>query len=577
MISLIRKPLAVILVATIALAGLREQPSRAGGKKPAKPKLAVIVVIDQLRGDYLEKWHDLFIDGGFKRILSEGAWFTNCHYPFSDTLTAAGHASMVTGASPNKHGIIANEWYDRLSGEVITAVQSDRYEPVPPPVPDKNAKEQKRISGGSPLRRREESIGDVLFRASGGKSKIGSLSIKDRAAILLAALRAHFAYWFSTSAGKFVTSTYYNDTPHAWVKDFNQKAPQDQFFGKSWTLLRKNLDYVKHAGLDDISFEGTGYEQGRTFPHPLTGKLTKPGKKYYEALTNSPQGNELLLELAKTAIDAEKMGQGENTDLLCLSFSCNDLIGHCWGPDSQEVLDATLRTDLIIKELLDVLDAKVGKGQYLLVLSADHGICPIPEVAKAQGKDAGRVSQDRLRTGAEAHLQTTYSKDGKKRLWIEKMSGSWFYFNKGVMRELALAPAEVEKTLADWLVKQPGVQAAFTRTQVGGSQKLDDPLTESVRLSFHPEASGEVKVLLKPYYLFTADLVKAPAYATTHGSPHPYDTHVPLVVFGPRVEPGKRTERVTPLAIATILAHGLNIALPSAAEAPLPAGLFKKD
>jgi hypothetical protein len=306
----------------------------------------------------------------------------------------------------------------------------------------------------------------------------------------------------------------------------------------------------------------------------MKGGLDKVGKKYYDALTVSPYGNELLLALAKTAILAEKMGQGEETDLLTLSFSSNDLIGHCWGPDSQEVLDVTLRSDVIVKELLDFLDAKVGKEQYILALSADHGICPIPEVAKAQGKDAGRVSANGLRSGGEAHLQATFAKDGKKLPWIEKMSGSWFYFNKGVLRELGLSSAEVEKSLADWLAKQPGVQTAFTRSQVEGKPKLADPLTETVRLSFRPEASGDVKVLLKPYHLFTTDLVKSPAYATTHGSPHPYDTHVPLLVFGTGVHPGTHAERITPQAMATILAHGLHVPLPAAAEAPLPRGVF---
>ena len=246
---------------------------------------------------------------------------------------------------------------------------------------------------------------------SKGKAKIGSLSIKDRAAILMAALRAHFVYWFSTGAGNFVTSTYYNDAIHAWVNDFNKQAPQDKGFGKDWTRLRADLDYAKFSGPDDVAAEGTGFAQGRVFPHPMTGGLTKTGKKYYEALTTSPQGNELLLALAKTAIVAEKMGQGEDTDLLTLSFSSNDLIGHCWGPDSQEVLDVTLRSNLIVKELLDFLDARVGKGQYLLVLSADHGICPVPELAKEQGKDAGRVSADKLRRGGEAHLQAAFGKD----------------------------------------------------------------------------------------------------------------------------------------------------------------------
>jgi predicted AlkP superfamily pyrophosphatase or phosphodiesterase len=562
----------LMAVSAVGVCGFRQ--SFAQGQKAAKPKLAVIVVIDQLRGDYLEKWRDLFGEGGFKRLQTEGAWFTNCHYPYADTLTAPGHTSLVTGTSPYKHGIIDNDWYDRLSGEVVASIQSDRYEPVPPPKPAGGTKERKRILGASPLRRREETIGDVLSRATKRKAKIGSLSIKDRAAILLAALRAQFVYWFSSSAGGFVTSTYYTDTLHPWVKDFNKKAPQDQWFGNDWTLFRANLDYAKYSGPDNIAFEGTGFAQGRVFPHPMKGGLDKAGKSYYEAMTNSPRGNELLLALAKTAIKAEKMGQGDETDLLSLSFSSNDLIGHCWGPDSQEVLDVTLRTDALLKQLLDFLDAEVGKGQYFLVLSADHGICPIPEVAKAEGKDAGRVSADALLHGGQAYLQAMFVKDGKPRPWIDKMSGSWFYFNKGVLRELGLSFSRAEQALADWLSKQPGVEAAFTRSHLEGKSKLADPIAESVRLSFFPESSGDVKVLLKPYHLFSVNLTKSPAYATTHGSPYSYDTHVPLLAYGPGIRPGTHNERVTPQTLATVLARGLHLPLPAAAEAPLPKEVF---
>jgi predicted AlkP superfamily pyrophosphatase or phosphodiesterase len=550
--------------------------TRGADDKSGKPKLAVIVVFDQLRGDYLEKWQELFGDGGFRRLQTEGAWFTNCHYPYADTLTAPGHTSLVTGTSPYKHGIIANDWYDRASGEDVSAVHTERYQPVPPVKAIKKQGKETKVLGAAPLRRREETIGDVLWRLSKGKAKMGSLSIKDRAAILLAALRAHFAYWFSASTGGFVTSTYYTDTLHSWVKDFNAKSLSKGWFGEDWTRLRPNLDYAKYSGPDNVPFEGIGYFQGRVFPHPLKGGLDKLGKSYYEALANSPRGNDLLLALAKTAIVAEKMGQGDETDLLTLSFSSNDLIGHCWGPDSQEVLDVTLRSDLILKDLLDFLDAKVGKGQYMVVLSADHGICPVPELLHAQGKDAGRVSADSLRKGGEAHLQAAFAKDGTKRQWIEKMSGSWFYFNRGVMQELGLSSSDVEASLAGWLQKQPGVQAAFTRTQVGGKAQLADPLAESVRLSFFPEASGDVKVLLKPNYLFAVNFLKNPAYATTHGSPHPYDTHVPLLAYGPGIRPGKHAERVTPQALATILARALHVPLPSGAEAPLPAGVLEK-
>jgi predicted AlkP superfamily pyrophosphatase or phosphodiesterase len=543
-------------------------------EKPAKPKLAVVVVFDQMRGDYLEKWQELFEDGGFKRLQTGGAWFTNCHYPYAETLTSVGHTSLMTGTSPYKHGIIANEWYDRASGAEVASVHSDRFEPLPPVKPEKDSKDKKKPYGAAPLRRREETVGDVLFRATKGKSKIGSISIKDYAAVLLAALRAQFVYWFSPATGQFVTSTYYCDARHSWVNDFNKKALADQWFGKDWSVCRPNLDYVKYSGLDDVPGEALGYAQGRTFPHPMTGGADKIGKKYYGAMTNSPRGNELLFAFAKTAIEAEKMGQGPDTDLLTISFSSNDYIGHTWGPDSQEVLDITLASDRIMKELLDFLDAKVGKGQYLLLLSADHGVCPIPENTKAQGKDAGRVSADELRLGATAHLQATFAKDGDKRAWFDKMSGTWFYFNKGVLRELGLSSREVEESLAGWLAKQPGIQAAYTRTQLEGKTKMDDLLAETVRLSFFPENCGEVKILLKPHYQFSVNPKKGPAYATTHGTPYPYDTHVPLLVYGPGVRAGKHGERITPQALATILARGLDLPPPSAAEAPLPKGMF---
>lgn len=549
---------------------------QAGGPKI---RLAVIVVFDQLRGDYLEKWKDLFEEGGFKRLQQEGTWFTNCHYPYADTLTAAGHASLVTGTSPYKHGIIANEWYDRISGDVVTAVSSDRYLQVPQPPPPADKKEKRKIVlGASPLRRCEESLGDVLYRTSRQKAKIASLSIKDRAAILLAALRAQLVYWFSTTQGEFVTSNYYQDDLHPWVRDFNKTRLADSWFGKDWLRQRLDLDYAKLSGPDAVAFEGIGFKQGRTFPHPMTGGLEKIGQDFYEALMFSPKGNDLLLAFAKKAIDAEKLGKNEVTDLLCLSFSSNDLVGHCWGPDSQEVLDVTLSADRILKELLGTLDAKVGKGRYLLALSSDHGVCPIPEVARSLGKNAGRVDPEALFGQALQFLQEKYAKGRKKLPWIEAASGSWIYFNKGVLREVGLEQSDVERALADWLVKQPGVQAAFTRSELRTKGEAKDALTESVRKSFFTEASGDVKLLLKPYHLFANPLnsKKAEYYATTHGSPHPYDTHVPLLVMGPGIAPGTMSERITPQALTSIMAKALDIPLPSAAEAPLPKGIFKE-
>jgi predicted AlkP superfamily pyrophosphatase or phosphodiesterase len=554
-----------LLAGLTSLAGARDETA-----KPERPRLAVLVVFDQMRGEYLTRWQELFIDDGFKRLQREGAWFENCHYPYANTMTAAGHASLATGCSPDRHGIIGNDWYDRSAAAVVGAVDSDRDQPVPPPL-DPSAK----VRGSAPLWRRQPTVGDALHKATAGKAKVVSLSIKDRAAILLAALRAQICYWFSTHAGAFVTSTHYRDRLHPWVAEFNERHLPERWFGSDWTRLRPKLDYARFSGPDDVPAEGDGYKQGRTFPHPTTGGLSKAGKAFYGALTNTPYGNELLLAFAKRAIEAERLGQGETPDLLLLSFSSNDLIGHVWGPDSQEVLDVTLRSDLIVKGLLDYLDAKVGRGRYLLVLSADHGVCPLPEVARAEGKDAGRVWPDVLVSDASAYLNETFAKNGEKLVWFEAAVTPWLYLNRGAVRSLGLEVAQVEETLARWLAKQPGIQAAFTRTRLSAGPIKDDPVAERVRLSFDSERSGDVYVLVKPYYLLSPPLSPKLAYRTTHGTPHLYDTHVPLLVYGPGVRPGIRRDAVTPQAAAAILARGLGIELPPGANVRVPQGLWK--
>jgi hypothetical protein len=534
------------------------------------PRLAVLVVFDQLRGDYLSRWQALFGDGGFKRLQQEGAWFTNCHYPYANTMTASGHASLVTGCSPDRHGIVGNDWYDRATAAVISAVRSDRYPQVPP------LKDAKNPEGAAPVLRRQSTVGDSLHKATAGKAKVVSLSIKDRAAIFLAALRAQACYWFSTSTGAFVTSTYYRDRLHSWVEDFNNRRPADRWFGKDWSRLKPDLDYVRFSGPDDVAAEGDGYAQGRTFPHPTTGGQTKAGKAYFGALTNSPYGNELLLDFAVRALDAEKLGQGPVPDLLLLSFSSNDLIGHAYGPDSQEVLDVTLRSDQIIKRLLATLDARVGRGRYLVVLSADHGICPLPEVSRAQGKDAGRVPPDLLTTKASAFLNDTFAKNGQKLVWVEAADGPWVYLNRGAIQASGLEAAKVEATLAGWLAGQPGIQAAYTRTQLSDPAIRKDPLGEKIRRSFYPERCGDVYVVLRPYYLMSPPLSPKVVMRTTHGTPHPYDTHVPLLVYGPGVRPGVHPGDVTPQAAAAILARGLGVPPPEGAEAAVPEGLWKE-
>jgi predicted AlkP superfamily pyrophosphatase or phosphodiesterase len=536
--------------------------------QPAKPKLVVLVVFDQMRGDYLTKWEKLYDKDGFGRLLRDGAWFQNCHYPYAFTLTAPGHASIATGCPPSKHGIIANDWYDRATRVEVGAVKTDRYRTVP----QLGAKEKD--DGPAPVRLKQSTVGDGLQKM--GNGKVVSLSLKDRAAILMAALRATAVYWFNTAGGLFVTSTFYRDPPHSWVNEFNKGRFADKFFAKDWTKLRLELDYEKYSSADDVASEGIGFKQGRIFPHPMTGGLEKPGKNYYDALTLSPYGNGLLLELAKRAIDAEQLGQRDACDLLCLSFSSNDLVGHCWGPDSQEVLDITLRSDLLIKELLAYLDAKVGRDRYVLVMTADHGVSPIPEVAAAQGKDAGRVSPNVFTTQAADVLQTTFAADKKQLPWIEKSSAGWIYLNQATLKEAGVPAAKAEQALVDWLGRQPGIQSGYGRSRLEQGRFADDPIGEAVRLSYHPDCSGDVAVILKPNYLVSGPITEKrnDAYRTTHGTPHPNDTHVAFVVFGAGVQSGVHQEQMTPLAAAAIMAEALGIPPPGGSEYPVPDGLF---
>ncbi|HLW67520.1 MAG TPA: alkaline phosphatase family protein [Gemmataceae bacterium] len=543
------------------------------------PKLAVLVVFDQMRGDYLQRWQDLYTTDGFRRLEQEGTWFTNCHYPYAMTATGPGHASLLTGSSPDKHGIVANTWYDRKEAATVNCSTSPRYErvpplppapPKPPPAAKNEAPEEKILKGfGSPERMLVPSLADSLKQVTQGKGKVFGLSLKDRSAILPAGHKPDGAYWFDR--GQFVTSTYYRDRVHPWVAKFNESKRCDKWFGQKWERLRNDIDYTTFGGPAVIPGAGKGFNQGRSFPHPF-GLGKQIDKEYYDALAGSPFGNQLLLDLARQAIVEEKLGQRDVPDLLSISFSSNDLIGHVWGPDSQEVLDVTLRSDLIIRDLLKFLDEHVGNDRYVLVLSADHGICPIPEATQAQGREAKRVPTLSMFSAAETHLREKLGEPGDtKSRWIEAANEGGIYLNQRMIEARKLDVDVVASTLADWLGQQESIHWAYTRKQLMLPDSADDSdIVRRVRKSFHPERSGDVIFVSKPYYL-----VGSFKSGATHGTPHSYDTHVPLLAFGPGIAKRTRDDLVTPQAAASILAKALDIPPPASAEAKLPDGLFR--
>jgi hypothetical protein len=550
-------------------------------------RLAVLVVFDQMRGDYPARWQSLY-SGGLRRLETEGAWFMNCNYPYACTVTAAGHASLATGCTPSVHGIVGNSWFERATQQVVTSVSENskkgRFRLIAPGAASAADAPLSAISAEHLL---AETIGDALREATNNKGRAVSLSLKTRSAVLMAGHRADACYWVDDETGLFTTTSYFPESSYAWIGRINATHPADAFLGEHWLPLGAPALYEK------------------AFDHPVDGGLKRggnghfldsndkpaPGKKFYDALAASPFGNDLLFQAAQEAVRAEKLGQHEAPDLLCLSFSSNDLAGHQYGPDSPEILDITLRSDHLLGNLLTFLDQEVGQGKYLLAVSADHGVCPLPELANqgkglympgATGMDnclpagpalaakARRINPGTIRRDADAILNNLFPAAAGKKSWIvAEPQDQWLFLDNARIHEAGLEVEQVRVTLAREMRKLDYVLATYTREQMIREPGPVDQLGAALRFSFFPDRSGDVAIVLAPY----CPLQGYPI-GTNHGSPFLYDTHVPLFVFGPGVKKGARSEPVTPLAAAAILAHALGIAPPKNATVALPSGLF---
>ena len=541
--------------------GLAQSPADKPNPE-AKPKLVVICVFDQLRGDYPPRWKEQFGPGGFRRIMDHGTQFTNCHYPYALTVTGPGHASIATGSYPNIHGIIGNDWFDVALGQSVYCASSRRYKNFPEKVGENKA-------GGSPERLLMPTIGDTLREANGGKSKVISISSKDRGAILLAGAKPSGCFWWNTETGLLGSSTFFGDALPSWVSDWNRDGFAKQWVGKAWEKFRPELDYSALSGPDDIrgEGEGVGKKQGRVFPHPFPKDL---GKEYFNSVYSSPMANEVLLNAAFKAIEAENLGNQQTTDLLLLSFSSNDVVGHTWGPDSQEVMDITLRTDDLLARLFNQLDKKVGKGAWSVYISADHGVCPLPEVSLSKGLDAGRIDPTVLKLTMEKHLHEVFGEKDPKVSFFAGSLDENLYLNHRYLKSRGLEPDQVAKELAKWLETQKGIQRVFTRSEILDSKVEQDALKEMCQKSFHPNRSGDLMLVLKPYWLPSAGT------GTTHGTPHPYDTHVPLMILGAGIPNLSSEERVEPQHIAAIISAQLGIPTPKGCKNGLPCALQKK-
>ena len=557
-----RRILAIfLLLVLVFVSSGQRRPSLTPYKRP---RLVLLIVVDQFRYDYLERFGDLFGPNGFRRLVRDGASWTQSNYDHMPTYTAPGHGTMMTGAYPAESGIIGNEWYDRASGKRVTSVSDESVKLLGGNPND---------AASSPSRLMASTVGDELRLVTNDRSKVIGISVKDRSAILPAGRHANAAYWLSMTTGTMVSSTYYFNQLPAWVTNFNSAKPADKYFGAKWERLLPEGEYVKRAGPDNPSWEKvTGGGDTNSFPHIITGGLSAPGRNFYIGLDYSPFTNDMLGFFAQDAIVHEQLGQDDDTDVLTVSFSANDYVGHRFGPYSQEVMDVTLRTDRNVATLLDFVDARVGLDNTLVAFTADHGVSPIPEHAAALGLGGGRVPFRDVMGKVQAAISARYNAQGKTpdptldyllRLDEGGAPREWFtnstiYFNYDALRRDGVNLEEFSQIVVSAVLTVPGIARCFSRLQLlRGATSVTDPIERRVLHGFYPSRSGDVIMVAEPYKYI------AEAITATHGSAYSYDTHVPTIIMGAGVNAGRYLEPATPADIAPTLSALLRITAPT--------------
>jgi predicted AlkP superfamily pyrophosphatase or phosphodiesterase len=512
----------------------------------------LVLTIDQFRGDYLERFRGHFVPGGFRRLLEQGASFTDCRYRHAVTKTACGHAVVLTGVHANEHGIVNNAWTDRETLKRGNCVDDSSVQLIGRPESRGGVKLPGTAAGASPRRLLASTVGDEL-KLRRPASKVIGISSKDRSAILLSGKLADAAYWMDK--GTMVSSTHYMKELPEWVRAFNATGRVESYFGKTWDRLLPAAAYDKLQGPDDMPGEFGDFGMGQTFPRVVKGGSAQISSAYYEAFEGAPFKNEVLLEFARGVVENENLGRRGVTDLLCLSFSTNDVIGHNYGPDSHEVMDITLRTDRMLAEFLTFLDQRVGLKNCTIVFTADHGIAPLPERVKSLNANlsAGRVDNVALLKTCEDALNAAFGPLAAGRRWLI-VDENWLFFQRDVLKEKNVASLAAEKVVRDALLTIEFVEAAYTRTDLNAGT-ITGPHAEGVLLSHYGPRSGDVYYHMKPFWVERKT-------GTNHGTPYTYDTHVPLVWFGVGVKPGVYPQRVGVDDIAPTLARILGLLAP---------------
>ncbi len=530
---------------TLAVLALASSLHAQGPPAPVlPPRLVVVLVVDQLRADYMDRFRPFFGRSGFNLFLERGARYPQARHQHGTTSTCPGHAVILTGSYGNVNGIIANYWFDRRTAHETYCAADPTVRLV-----------RSEAEGRSPRNLKGATVGDLLKVATGGAGRVLAVSAKDRSAIMLGGHLADGVYWMVDTL--FVTSTYYRPDLPRWAEEFNRSGAVSSVRGKRWERLLPPSAYAL-VGPDDVEAEADEDGMGRTFPHPIGAGPSD--RSFVEAFDQSPYSNEVVADFAMRAVSAEGLGRDSVPDLLAVSFSANDRVGHLFGPDSHEVMDVTVRLDRTLARFFGFLDRTVGLANTVVVLTADHGVAPMPEVLQRlhPGATARRIHPRVITEAATRALEARYGA-ARGPGWLAYDHFPHLSLDLRVLREKKLPVEEAERVVADALAEVPGVHEAFTATEL--ERQRAEGVRSAAVYSFYPGRSGNIYYQLEPYLM-----IGAGAGWADHGSRWAYDQQVPVLWYGPGIKPGVYQAPAAVADIAPTLSAVLGLARPGGSE-----------
>ncbi len=514
--------------------------SQTNNMQTAKPKLVVGLVIDQMRYDYIGRFWDKFGDNGFRKLVRKGFFSKNAHFNYVPTYTAPGHASIYTGTCPSVHGIVGNDWYERDEKREVYCVEDSSVSGVGTESDEAKA---------SPARLLVTTLGDELKISNNSKSKVIAIALKDRSAILPGGHMANGAYWFDASNGNFVSSSYYMNSLPNWVTAYNSKQNTVQYLKKGWSLLLPPAEYTESIA-DDNNFEESFQKNTKAvFPYEYSTQL---GNKNYGVIRSTPWGNTITREFAIEALNAEQLGKDEYTDLLCISFSSTDYVGHMFGPHSVELEDVYIRLDKEIEVLLNELNNKVGEENYLLFLTADHGASENPAYLQQLRIPSGITSSRKIVLELKQQLAAKFTDS-----LILDYENQQLYLDEETVNKKKHNMDDVLTTSIQLLQSYKWVYAVYNSSMLQAANAREGTALSLYQRGYHPKRGGNLAVAYLPSWMSLR------GKGTTHGSEYSYDTHVPLIFYGKGILPYSTSRKISIEDIAPTLSLILNISFPN--------------